>query len=100
MWTHVQEIDRNGIIVEFEILYIPLNTFEGVLVQAIVNIPASRRSAILRGLEEYVQYNITVQACTSVGPGPYSSAITERTLEDCRIVFYLLFNAFILIFFF
>ena len=33
MWTNVQEIDRNGIIVAFEILYIPLNTFEGVLVQ-------------------------------------------------------------------
>ena len=100
MWTDVREIDRNGIIVAFEIQFIPLNTFEGVLVRGIVNVPASRRSIMLRDLEEYVPYNITVRARTSVGRGPYSSAITERTLEDGRILFYLLFNAFILIFYF
>ena len=37
----------------------------------------------LTGLEEYVEYNITVRAYTSVGPGPYSDPpITERTMED------------------
>ncbi len=85
MWTDVQEIDKNGIIVGFETRFTPLNTFEGVLVQGIVNVPASRRSTILRGLEEYVEYNITVRARTSVGPGPYSSVIIERTLEDGKI---------------
>ena len=37
----------------------------------------------LTGLEEYVEYNITVRAYTIEGPGPYSdSPVTERTLED------------------
>ena len=37
----------------------------------------------LSGLEEYVEYNITVRAYTSEGPGPYSDPpVTERTLED------------------
>ena len=37
----------------------------------------------LTGLEEYVEYNITVRAYTSEGPGPYSDPpVTERTLTD------------------
>ena len=37
----------------------------------------------LNDLEEYVEYNITVRAYTSEGPGPYSDPpVTERTLED------------------
>ena len=37
----------------------------------------------LNDLEEYVEYNITVRAYTSEGPGPYSyPPVTERTLED------------------
>ena len=36
----------------------------------------------LSQLEEFVEYNISVRAYTSVGPGPYSEEITERTDED------------------
>ena len=82
MWTNVQEIDRNGIIVAFEILYIPLNTFEGVLVQGMINTSASNRSVEINSLEEYVQYNVSVRAYTSIGPGPFSSPVTARTLEN------------------
>ena len=39
-------------------------------------------SANITGLEEHVEYNISVRAYNSVGPGPYSDPITERTLED------------------
>ena len=39
-------------------------------------------SVIITGLEEYVEYNISVRAYTSVGPGPYSDPVTERTSED------------------
>ncbi len=44
---------------------------------------------MLRGLEEYVQYNISVRARTSIGPGPYSTPIMERTLEDGRVYFFM-----------
>ncbi len=92
MWRDVQEIDRNGVIVAYEVLYVPLNQFNGILVQGVVSVSASNRSTVLRGLEEYVQYNITVRARTSVGPGPHSTPITERTLQDGKVVYYLLFG--------
>ncbi len=92
MWRDVQEIDRNGVIVAYEVLYVPLNQFNGILVQGVVSVSASNRSTVLRGLEEYVQYNITVRARTSVGPGPYSTSITGRTLQDGKVVYYLLFG--------
>ncbi len=98
MWRDVQEIDRNGVIVAYEVLYVPLNQFNGVLVQGVVSVSASNRSTVLRGLEEYVQYNITVRARTSVGPGSYSTPITERTLQDGRVVFVNFFWSLILIF--
>ncbi len=92
MWRDVQEIDRNGVIVAYEVLYVPLNQFNGVLVQGVVSVSASNRSIVLRGLEEYVQYNVSVQAYTSVGPGPYSTPITERIFQDDKLVYYLLFR--------
>ncbi len=39
-------------------------------------------SLTLMSLEEYVMYNISVRAYTSVGPGVYSEGTEERTFED------------------
>ncbi len=82
MWADVQEIVRNVTIIAFEILYIPLNTFEGVLVQGMINTSASNRNVEINSLEEYVQYNISVRAYNFIGPGPFSSSVTARTLEN------------------
>jgi len=60
-------------IVAYEVLFIPLNMFNGVLGQGTISVSAFNRSILLNGLEEYVQYNISVRARTSVGPGPYST---------------------------
>ena len=60
----------------------PLNTFGGTLVAETVNISSTVLTIELTGLEEYVEYNISVRAYNSVGPGPYSDSVTERTLED------------------
>ncbi len=81
MWDDVQQIDHNGVLITFEILYVPLETFIGVLYSTVVNISASNRSVILTGLQEYVEYNISVRAYTSVGAGPFSLAISARTSE-------------------
>ena len=80
-WTEVPEIDQNGIITQYEVMYEPLMTF-GVLNTTIINISNLTMSITLMGLEEYVEYNISVRAYTSVGPGPYSVGIVRRTLED------------------
>ncbi len=85
LWEDVPEIDENGVIIAYEILYIPLETFNGKLVPELVNTSASNSSVTLNNLEEYVFYNISVRAYTSIGAGPFSPFITQRTLEDSKL---------------
>ncbi len=79
-WTEIPEMDQNGIITEYEVMYEPLMTFGGVLTTTTVN--TTNMSVTLTGLQEYVDYNISVRAYTNIGPGPYSVEIVRRTLED------------------
>ena len=83
-WEEVPAIDQNGKITMYEVQYEPLETFEDQIFTETVYITnISMLATILTGLEEYVEYDITVRAYTSVGPGPYSDPpITERTDED------------------
>ena len=85
-WEEVSEIDQNGIITFYEVEYTPQMTFEGQILVNSTN--TTYLNTTLTGLEEYVQYDISVRAYTSVGPGPYSDPVTERTLEDGRITVY------------
>ena len=78
-WNEVAEIDRFGVIIEYEVMYEPLVTF-GVL--TVLSSRTSNQFIIISGLQEDIQYNISVRAYTSVGPGPYSVENTNRTLED------------------
>ena len=78
-WEEVPAIDRNGIIVNYEVQFEPLQ-FTGELETEAIN--TTSLSASISSLEEYVEYDISVRAYTSVGPGPYSDPVTERTLED------------------
>ena len=77
----VPAIDRNGIITIYEVLYEPLETFGGQIETQIMNIVPTQ-SVNLIGLQEYVDYNISVRAYTNTGEGPYSTDITERTFQD------------------
>lgn len=78
-WEEVAPIDRNGIITTYEVLYEPLQTFE-VLMSIAVN--TTNLSILLVELHPFVIYNISLRAYTSMGNGPYSESIAERTLED------------------
>ena len=84
-WEEVPAIDQNGIITTYEVRYQPLMTFNGALMTATVN--TSVFELELNGLEEFVVYNISVRAYTSVGAGPYSPEVTERTNEDGKLHF-------------
>ena len=79
-WTEVPEIDRNGIITMYEVMYEPLMTFDGQL-QTNTSI-ANNTSVILPDLQEYVNYSISVRAYTNVGPGNYSEEVIAGTSED------------------
>ena len=82
-WEEVPAIDRNGVITMYEIQFVPLETFGGQITSDTVNTSnGSVLMMVLTGLEEYVEYNISVRAYTSAGPGPYSVGVVERTDTD------------------
>ena len=81
-WAVVPPIDQNGVITMYEVLYEPLETFNGVIMSNTTTVDATARAVILMDLKEYVVYNISVRAYTGVGAGPYSVEIMERTNED------------------
>ena len=83
MWMEVPPAERNGVISMYEVRYVPLETCSGTLMASIISITnTSMTSTTLTGLEEYVEYNISIRAYTSVGPGPNSDSVVERTDED------------------
>ncbi len=81
-WDMVPAIDQNGIITMHEVLYQPLETFGGLISTQTLNASGLERSIMLINLQEFVNYNISVRAYTSVGNGPYSSEVTALTLQD------------------
>ena len=84
-WDEVPSINRSGIIIMYEVQYIPLETFGQLSIETVIT---SGPVLILNltGLEEYVEYNISVRAYTSTGPGPYSDPVTVRTETDGRLI--------------
>ena len=46
----------------------------------------TERSANLTGLEEFVNYTLSVRAYTREGAGPYSEEMTVMTPEDSKLL--------------
>ena len=66
----------------YEVLYQPLETFGGAIGPELMRVSGIEMSAFLSGLQEFVSYNISVRAYTSVGEGPQSDGMLLMTLED------------------
>ena len=87
-WEEVPPIDRNGIIIMYEVLYEPLETETfGQLSSDTGN--TTDLFILLEELHPFVNYSISVRAYTSVGNGPYSDVVVEATQEDCKPIRYL-----------
>lgn len=86
-WEEVPPIDQNGIIVTYEVCYEPLETFDGILMKEIAN--TSELFYRISGLEEFVEYNISIRAYTSEGPGPYSDTVEEMTQTDSMFCYHI-----------
>ena len=78
----MQAIDRNGIITVYEVVYEPLETFGGQISTRRNFTDATTFNLLLGSLEEYVEYNVTIRAYTSVGAGSFSAPITVRTNQS------------------
>jgi len=81
LWDPVPEIDRNGIITQYEVEF-NQSIFHEIPTSNLTTISGSQLMVELQGLEEYVEYSIRVRAYTSMGSGPFSVAVMNRTLED------------------
>ena len=83
-WVELPEEDRRGMIVIYEVMYIPLVTFGRSVEEltGMVNGSGNFTELEVSGLEEDTSYNLSVRAYTSAGPGPYSRIVTSMTLED------------------
>ena len=81
-WEEVAMIDQNGIITDYEVEFEPFDFPADIFTDTITTM---NLSIVIADLEEFVNYNISVRAYTSVGPGPYSDPVTVRTFEDGNI---------------
>ena len=86
-WDEIPGLDQNGIIINYEVQIEPLD-FSTILF--VNSLSTTDLSILVTGLEEHVNYSIGVRAYTSVGPGPYSDPVTERTFEDGNVSVYCL----------
>ena len=86
MWDEVAPIDQNGVITMYEVMYTPLEDFDGAIMTRTTNV--TDYSVLLMHLEEYVNYTISVRAYTSAGAGKYSDPLIVLTNEDgeCCII--------------
>ena len=64
-----------------EIQYEPLTTYGGSI-EVMTLFTSTVGEETLTGLQEFTEYTISVRAYTSVGPGPYSEEVTNRTFQD------------------
>ena len=81
-WDMVPPIDQNGVITMYEVLYEPQETFNGAIMSNTITVDGTARAVNMTGLEEYVNYTISVRAYTSAGEGPYSEGVVDLTDED------------------
>ena len=86
MWDIVPPIDQNGIITMYEVMYQPLETFNGNIATKTINL--TNMSVLLADLQEFVNYTISVRAYTRKGAGPYSDEVTILTLEDGKLILF------------
>ena len=80
-WDLVPTIDQNGVITQYEVEY-NQTTFSEISMYNTTIVNSTTLLVDLTGLEEYVVYSIRVRAYTSVGAGPYSDVVMERTQQD------------------
>ena len=84
-WEPMPAIEENGMIITYEILYEPQDTFNGEIMSnvSINTTDGSVLEMVLTGLQAFVDYNVTVRGYTSIGYGPFNpTGDSSRTFED------------------
>ncbi len=66
----------------YEVMYTPLQTFNGSIGPIVANVSAAQLSVTLRDLEEFVNYSIEVRAINTEGSSNFSDIVTVQTFES------------------
>ena len=80
-WDPVPEIERRGVIDNYEVQF-NQSSFDEI---PLVNYTMTNGSVLmlsLQNLEAFVEYSIAVRAYTSVGAGPFSPIVNNQTFQD------------------
>ena len=80
-WEPVSEINRNGNITHYEVEF-NQSRLSDIAMSNSSETEGPVLMLLLANLQEDVEYQIRVRAHTSVGPGPYSTAVLSTTFED------------------
>ena len=83
-WNQIPSVLRNGVIVAYEVMYTWLLD-NGQLSTNYTNTSGDVTYLFLDMLQECVQYNISVRAYTSQGPGPFSTAVLDSSLNGIAL---------------
>ena len=77
VWEEIPEIERNGIILDYQVRYqrIPEGSSSGTVMTNDIEVN-------IRNLEEYTNYSISVRARTRAGFGGFSDPVVIQTFED------------------
>ena len=89
-WNEISPIDQNGLIVAYEVLYIPEKNFNGILSSQAINITDT--IGVLENLVPFVNYNISVRGFTAAGAGVWSEPVIATTHQDRKYYIMLLTN--------
>ena len=77
-WNRLPNSTMNGMIIAYEVKYSwPLGNEQ--LGSIYVNTSGTSNQVVLNRLQECVQYNISVRAYTSQGPGPFSETVYDSS---------------------
>ena len=93
-WDEIRGLNQNGIISEYEVEIEPLDFPADISVDLLTT---TNLSIVVTGLQENVLYNISVRAYTSVGTGPYSDPVSERTFEDGNVPIAVFFSTILIL---
>ena len=99
-WDDVVDFERNGVIIFYEVMLQPFTTFDNQIpISMAMNVSGEDLNVTVSGLEEFVEYNVTVGAGTVAGPGPFSQEINVTTQPGCEYAHtsHLLVSTFILL---
>jgi len=81
IWDPVPDVDQNGIITQYEVEF-NQSTVNEISTSNLTTTNGTQLMVEIEGLEEYIEYFVRVRAYTSVGPGPFTLSVMNRTLED------------------